>query len=430
MNSIFARRGMRCGEGTFAAKMRRIPPHLMPLLFVAAILVAALPANAAPQEDHAVYLPLVQRNVTPHPQADLLRRVAERGAAGAGDECGWEAGVLALGWGELWQATGDAQYFLRLQSWLDGCIERGVAIAHVNDIPLAYAAAVLQARAPRPAYAALIAAGADYLFHQAPRTQDGALIHLSGMLWDDTLIVVIPFLLEMWQSTGEAQYLDEAVLQVQTHAAHLQDPITGLYHHAWMEGDAGMRSAVGRHRVSLEKLGVCAGLMPLPNAPDAYSGPSYWGRGNGWALWAQAAVLAALPPADARRPALIDAFRRHARALIALQAADQAADPSVAGQWRTVVTRSDFYAETSATALISAGLLLAAGHGLDDGTLLAPAQVGAAAVWRQVSADGTVRGVSGPTGPMQEEEAYNRIAVEEFTLYGQGVVLLLGAAPF
>ena len=199
--------------------------------------------------------------------------------AGVGDECGWDAGVLALGWAKLWQAAGDEQYFRWLQQWLDGCLGRGAAIAHVNDIPLAYAAAVLQARAPRPAYAALIAAGADYLFHQAPRTQDGALIHLSGMLWDDTLIVVIPFLLEMWQSTGEAQYLDEAVLQVQTHAAHLQDPITGLYHHAWMEGDAGMRSAVGRHRVSLEKLGVCAGLMPLPNAPDAC-----------WRLWTKFAT--------------------------------------------------------------------------------------------------------------------------------------------
>ena len=246
-----------------------------------------------------------------------------------------------------------------------------------------------------------MAAGADYLFDKAPRTQDGTLIHLGDMVWDDTLIVVIPFLLEMWQSTGEAHYLDEAVAQMQGHAAHLQDPATGLYHHAWAE------------------------------AADAYTGPSYWGRGNGWALWAQAAVLAALPPADVRRPPLLAAFRRHAAALAAVQSADQPADqpadPSAAGQWRTVVTRPDFYAETSATALISAGLLLAAAHGLDAGTLLTPAQAGAAATWRQVSADGTVRGVSGPTGPMQEEEAYNRIPVADFTLYGQGFVLLVGA---
>jgi unsaturated rhamnogalacturonyl hydrolase len=359
-------------------------------VILAAVLSPALPAAAAPQADHAVYLPLVQRSVTRHPQAELLRLVARRGFAGVGDECGWDAGVLALGWGEMWQTTGDLQYWLWLQGWLDGCLSRGAAIAHVNDIPLAYAAVVIQERSPRPQYAALAAAGADYLFHTAPRTQDGTLIHLAGMVWDDTLIVVIPFLLEMWAYTGEAQYLDEAVAQVQGHAAHLQDPATSLYHHAWTE------------------------------ATNAYSGPAYWGRGNGWTLWAQAAVLAALPPADARRPALIAAFQRHAAALSGIQAAD--------GRWHTVVTRSDFYPETSATALISAGLLLAAAHGLVEGSLLAAAQAGGSATWRQVLADGTVGGVSGPTGPMEDENAYNMIGVEEFTLYGQGVVLLVGAA--
>lgn len=372
--------------------MKRLVMRLLQWLAAAGLALAAgsLPAAATPRAEQAIHLPFVQRSVPAHPQADLLRLVAQRGFEQIEDDCGWEAGVLALGWAELWQASGDEQYWLWLQTWLDGCMARGVEIAHVNDIPLAHAAVVLHRRTPRTEYLTMAEAGADYLFNTAPRTQDGGLIHLAGMLWDDTLIVVLPFLLEMWEYTGEARYLEEAVLQVQVHATHLQDPITGLYHHAWEE------------------------------AAGAYSGPFYWGRGNGWTVWAQAKLLAALPPADARRPALLTAFRRHSAALTAVQAGD--------GQWHTVVTRSDFYRETSATALISAGLLLAVAHGLGDHSLSLPAQVGSAGVWQQVTADGIVRGVSGPTGPMGQEEAYNAIPVEEFTLYGQGVVLLVGAA--
>lgn len=349
-----------------------------------------LPAAATPHAETAVYLPLVQRSVPLHPQADLLRLVAQRGFEQVGDDCGWEAGVLALGWAELWRATGDEQPWLWLQAWLDGCLAQGVEIAHVNDIPLAHAALVIHQRAPRTEYLNLAQAGADYLFNTAPRTQDGGLIHLAGMLWDDTLIVVLPFLLEMFQYTGEARYLDEAVMQVQVHAARLQDPVTGLYHHAWEE------------------------------ATGAYSGPSYWGRGNGWTAWAQARLLAALPPAHLQRGELLLAFHRHAQALAAVQNSD--------GQWHTVVTRDDFYLETSATALISGGLLMAAAQGIADESLVDAGLAGYEAVWRQVTADGIVRGVSGPTGPMGDEEVYNAIAVEDFTLYGQGTVLLMGAA--
>ncbi len=360
------------------------------ILILMALLCGVLPAAGAPVQNVKVHLPFIQRSVPPHPNAPMLRLVGQAGFDHLGDACGWDAGVLASGWAKMWEATGDEQYWDWLRNWLDGCLARSIKIEHVNDVPLAYAAAVVNARAPRADYMALVNEGADYIFNRAPRSQDGALIHLANMVWDDTLVVVIPFLLRLWDDTGDAHYLDEAVAQVQRHAAHLQDGATGLYRHAWSE------------------------------PANTFSGPFYWGRGNGWVIWAQAELLVALPTGDARQPALLDQFLRQATALVSRQAPG--------GMWHTIVTRSDFYLETSATALITAGLTTAAVHGMFNGQAADAAANGRNVVWRQVGADGVVAGVSGPTGPMSEESAYNTIPIEEFNLYGQGAVLLMGAA--
>jgi rhamnogalacturonyl hydrolase YesR len=209
------------------------------------------------------------------------------------------------------------------------------------------------------------------------------------MVWADTLFVAIPFLLAMGESTAEPRYLEEAVRQVQLHAAHLQAGPQGLYRHAWS--------------------------APL----DAYTGPFFWGRGNGWVLWAQSRLLAVLPASSPHFSALLTAYRTQAAALVAQQAPD--------GRWYTIVTRPDFYLETSATALIAAGLSTGAAAGWLGADAAAAAAAGEAAVWQQIAA-GVVGGVSGPTGPMGQEEAYNSIPLAPFTLYGQGCALILGAA--
>lgn len=372
------------------------PRSLIPLLLICIVVLCAgwskAPASALGTGN--LYLPLVQLQLPPLPEAGLLHSVGQTGAAQAADDCSWHAGVLAWGWVAMWDATRDEQYWTWTQAWVDRCLAQGAIIAHVNDVPLAYAALAVYERDPQPRYWELAQQAAAYIFGAAPRTVDGTLIHLSDMVWADTLFGVTPFLTKMWTVTGEARYLDEAVSQIQKHAAHLQDPVTGLYRHAWSESRAD------------------------------YSGPSFWGRGNGWALMAQAQLLAAVPPDDARLPALLGTFRRQAQALLARQAAD--------GMWHTVIPRSDFYLETSATALIAAGLAEAGKSNLfaaefrDE--MSSAAQAGRGAVWLQVGADGAVRGVSGPTGPMEDEAAYNTIPLLEFSLYGQGAALLAGAA--
>jgi unsaturated rhamnogalacturonyl hydrolase len=366
---------------------------LIPLLAVISLLLSPFQPlvraqDQMPGEPHIVYLSLVQRRPLPDPQEELLLAVGRVGALRTGEDCGWEAGVLAWGWVRMWETTGDLTYWNWTRDWVDGCIAANSAMAHVNDVPLAYAALSIYGRDPQSRFWTVVEKAVDFLFVRAGRTADGTLTHVGATVWDDTLMGITPFLVKMWQVTGEERYLDEAVAQVQKHAAHLQDPLTGLFRHAWEEPG------------------------------NRFPGPHFWARGNGWVLAAQAQLLSAVPLDDARRPALIEGFRRQAAALVALQGDD--------GLWHTLVTRPDFYTETSGSALISAGLADAARHGWAD-TAEAAAR-GGEAIWRQVTGAGIVTGVSGPTAPMEHEDAYAAVPVLDFALYGQGTVLLAGAS--
>jgi len=322
--------------------------------------------------------------------ASPLMLVAERGADRLGGYCGWEAGVLAYGWIHAWQATQDDQYLRWAQRWVDACIPIKTEIAHVNDGLLGYAALVASETSGRPEYLAFAQQVADYLMNTAPRTADGTLTHDSNRVWVDTLLGAVPFLVKMSQVSGSEDYAEEAIFQVIQHADHLQNPASGLYHHAWDE----------------------SGTNP--------AGQVYWGRGNGWALLADVEVLSAMTATHPLRPRVLDIMRKQAAGLGPLQ------DES--GLWHTVLTRSDSYLETSGSALIGYALKRGVEEGwLDGDAYAATGQAAVLGVWRQVLADGSVTNVSAPTWPMLTEEEYNAIPHDMLQLYGQGVVLLLGS---
>jgi unsaturated rhamnogalacturonyl hydrolase len=202
----------------------------------------------------------------------------------------------------------------------------------------------------------------------------------------DTLLGTVPFLVEMSRVSGNNNFIDEAVTQVIKHAEHLQDPVAGLYHHAW---DASGSSLAGQ---------------------------AYWGRGNGWALLADTAILPAITTTHPARLTILNIMQKQAAGLKPLQAAT--------GLWHTVLTRADFYLETSASALIGYAVREGVERGwLNKNSYSPTAQAALLGVWRQALADGIVTNVSGPTWPMQEE-AYNQIERGLLQLYGQGTVLL------
>jgi len=323
--------------------------------------------------------------------ASPLMLIAQRGADNLGEHCDWEAGVLAYGWIHAWQATQDDQCRRWTQEWVAACIPTKTDITHVNDGLLGYAALIAHETSGQPEHLAFAQRVADYLMNTAPRTADGTLTHDNNRVWVDTLLGTVPFLIEMSQVSGGSDiYADEAISQVIKHADHLQDPISGLYHHAWDE----------------------SGHDP--------AGQFHWGRGNGWALLADVAVLSAIAPTHPQHSTILDIMQKQAAGLRLLQDAG--------GLWHTVLTRPDSYLEISASALIGYALKQGVQEGwLDEDAYAAVAQAATLGLWRQVLADGTVANVSGPTWPMLTEEEYNARPHDSLQLYGQGVALLLGS---
>jgi unsaturated rhamnogalacturonyl hydrolase len=319
-----------------------------------------------------------------------LESVGQRGAANLAKQCDWEAGVLAYGWIRAWQVTREDMYRRWAQQWIDGCIPVKTSITHVNDGLLGYAALIAYEQAGGPERLAFAQRVADYLVNTAPRTADGTLTHDSNRVWADTLLGTVPFLIEMGRVSNNDIYTQEAITQALKHAEHLQDPSSGLYHHAW---DASQRDSAGL---------------------------AYWGRGNGWAMLADVAILSSISVTHPARPMILSVMQRQAAALKSLQ------DSS--GLWHTVLTRSDFYLETSASALIGYALKRGIQEGwLDENTYITVTRASGLGVWHQVLADGTVANVSAPTGPMPEKE-YNNIPRDSLQLYGQGVTLLLASS--
>ncbi len=321
-----------------------------------------------------------------------LMAIAQQGASHIGNNCDWEGGVLAYGWGQAWQMTGQLRYLQWTQNYVDRCTP-GKTMTHVNDSLLGYAALIAYEGYHQQKYLTFAQQVADWLMTAAPRTSDGTLVHAEATksVWCDTIVSTVPFLVEMTQVTSNTLYFDEAISQTLKHANRLQDKTTGLYHHSWSESQGN------------------------------YDGPSYWGRGNGWALLGDVAVLSVMTPTHPMRATVLNVMRKQVDGLKPLQ--------DVGGLWHTVVTRPDFYLETSGSALMSYALKRGVNEGwLDNVQYTSTAQSAFLGVWRQVMADGTVANVSGPTGPMLADSDYNAISHSDLQLYGQGLGLLFAGA--
>jgi rhamnogalacturonyl hydrolase YesR len=101
---------------------------------------------------------------------------------------------------------------------------------------------------------------ADYLLHQAPRTEDGTLHHIDDkpQVWIDSVYMAPPFL-------AVAGYPEEAVRQIEGFRRLLWNRDAKLFSQIWDEGRQEFHRA------------------------------AFWGVGNGWAAAGMARVIQALP---------------------------------------------------------------------------------------------------------------------------------------
>ncbi len=319
-------------------------------------------------------------------ESPLLRIGARGRDMLAPGKCDWEAQTLAMAWAMAYRSTGDRRYIDWTHAFVDAC-KPARSVYEINDGLIGYAALAVYSDTQQRAYLEYAMSIGDWMLTRAARATDGTLFHLEGSdtVWADTMLGVAPLLTELTRVTGDVRYRDEAARQAILHAAHLQDPVTGLYRHAWSQ-------SLNRH-----------------------IGPAFWGRGNGWVAFGNALVLASQPPtpvADTLRPSV----DRHLNALAAAQ--------QPGGRWRTVLNNPGAYIESSSGGLITFALTLHRVCGTGSPAHTHQATLGFHAIWEQVAPDGTLADVQRPTGPLATEAEYSALPKNEPQLYGQAIGML------
>ena len=259
----------------------------------------------------------------------------------------WQQTVLSYGMHRLHTASGDAEPQGYYRTWLDTALEERwddpldpPEFLSSDGLSPSILAVASMAEDPGADYQPILDSADAYLV-TVPHTPQGALVHwgpdhiLGGNpeVWIDSMFMVGVYRLQRYSQTGDEAFLEAWAEQYLAFAYHCRDAGSGLWWHAWDEGDG-------------------------ENIPED---PTFWARGNSWVL-VSAAEAARLAGGD--HPALAEVMplaRDHAGALMELQNDD--------GSWNTVLASPDMdhrnYAETSSTALIGYGLHNL-GIGLDE----------------------------------------------------------------
>lgn len=306
----------------------------------------------------------------------------------------WEAGVAMAGLMQAYRQTEDPALLDAVAAWFDARLVTDPVLSHPNQATPAWAALMLYELRPDPRYLAVARRSVDYLMNRAPRVH-GTLAHYDDQLWDDTLIVSVPLLARYGAQQGCASCLSLAVDELLAHARRLQDPASGRWFHGWDLSD------------------FRAGLQPHLSAAQ-------WARGNGWAALATTEALRWLPEDGYWQAQLRARLERQLTGLAVLQARS--------GLWHTVVTRNDFYEESSGSAAIAAAMLRASEAGWVDGRLRSVGLTAARAVDALVAEDGTLTRVSTGTGVAPSIEVYGQVPFDAIKPYGQGLYLIMAEA--
>ena len=307
----------------------------------------------------------------------------------------WDSGVLMLGLWELANLTDDSTYRDYVRDWLDHHIAVGYTIAYNDHVPPARLALRLYQETGEVAYRDAVDAAKAYLFQQAERLPDGALVHMGWtsprQIWVDSVYMVAPFLVEAGLLDADEACIADAMTQFRVFAEHLQDPATGLYRHRYDARDDAV----------------------TPVQPD------FWGRGNAWVVAASGTALLRLPNTTEGWTGILS---RHDEQTAAM--AQRLAD---ANRWHTIMNRPATYLETSVGPLFAYGVYqTASATSVSDAILAAADRALAGALDQIVIDDGgdtLLLGTSYGTAP-STWEMYQEVLKGEQVNYGVGAVLL------
>lgn len=250
--------------------------------------------------------------------------------------------------------------------------------------------AALYLRDKRASIKELLMPVAEYVSKEQVRLKDGTFCRpepVESTVWADDLFMSVPFLLQMAEITGNKDYYNDAAKQVINFRKYLLDPATGLYKHAWFN-QSQQRSA------------------------------AYWGRANGWVVWATAELLEKLPKTHPSHKQVLRNFQQQMKVLISYQ--------NKHGFWHQVLDRPDSYEETSCTALFTLALARGVKQGWLSKAYKKNALAGWAAVQTKIDSEGVVHGICQGTEIGDDQEFYMKRKTFDNDPRGMGAVVTAG----
>ncbi|MFM2480374.1 glycoside hydrolase family 105 protein [Celerinatantimonas sp. YJH-8] len=306
----------------------------------------------------------------------------------------WTHGIGLYGMYQYYRQTADEKVLMQIDHWFEHQFSQESVTKNVNTVCPFLTLAYRYQETQSPIYRSYLECWADYVMHQMPRTQGGALQHITytdehaQQLWDDTLMMSALPLAKMGQVLQRPDYIEEAKYQFLIHAQYLMDAETGLWFHGW--------NFEGHHHFAKAR----------------------WARGNSWITIAIPELLELLDLSHQ------DPFFRHLQQLLQQQVRTliHCQDPS--GLWHTLLDDPDSYLETSATAGFAYGILKAVRKNYLDREYAGPARRAVEAlVSRYINPEGELLNVSFGTAMGNDLDYYRNIPLTSMP-YGQAMAIL------
>jgi rhamnogalacturonyl hydrolase YesR len=238
-----------------------------------------------------------------------------------------------------------------------------------------------------PGYREIVYEMADYIMNGQVRLPGGTLCRpepVEMTVWADDLFMAVPVLLRMAKITGEKKYYDEAAEQAVHFYKLLYNSNKKLFKHGWF-------SKTGE------------------------TSSTFWGRANGWIMWAVTEILMYLPGDHPAYKEIMSIYKNHIDGLISYQ------DSS--GIWHQVIDYPESYEETSCTAMFILGIARGVNNGWLNDSYKKYALKGWEALSRKIEPGGIVHGICRGTGIGEDVEFYFNRPTLDNDPRGLGAVL-------
>lgn len=219
-------------------------------------------------------------------------------------------------------------------------------------------------------YDAILNEMVNYVYQEQSRLNDGTLCRPEPekwTVWADDLFMSVPLFVKAAKINHNRKYINDAVKQVANFNKYLFDAERGLYKHAWFSK-------------SNEKSKI------------------FWGRANGWVVWATSELLANMSKNHSRYKQIKKIFIDHLNGLIKYQ--------SESGMWHQILDDKSSFEETSCTSMFIVGLSRAIVDGMIDKKYYANVMNAWKALQNNISKDGIVKDICCGTGIGYSTEFY------------------------